>query len=360
MFSGSLLKFRRYLERLGVYRRFDTDDGRTPISASALPKNTTTQSLTDGIAVAHLAYGSPKAEVATETGVLFVIQPNNINISDERPIEYVLGNREPPIPAYRLEFPDQVLAHTSLTESRELLYHPPENPTLSPIEISVVYMRAGYDADEYDSLGCAARFHLERSRAIKCPSLLAHIATFKKVQQALAMPGTLKRFISSPADIARVSSTFAGMYPLDTSDIGKQARLLALDPATAINFVLKPSLEGGGHNVYGGDIPGFLKSIPEALWSNYILMEFIRPPAQHGHLLSSKGFYSGPVVCELGIFGICLWRKTPTGHEMVGERREGWSFKTKPAKINEMSVVKGYGCFDSPCLVKTELACENN
>lgn len=29
----------------------------------------------------------------------------------------------------------------------------------------------------------------------------------------------------------------------------------------------------------------------------------------------------------------------------------GWSLKTKPANVDEMSVVKGYGCFDSPYLV---------
>jgi hypothetical protein len=29
----------------------------------------------------------------------------------------------------------------------------------------------------------------------------------------------------------------------------------------------------------------------------------------------------------------------------------GWTFKTKYADVDEMSVVKGYGCFDTPYLV---------
>jgi len=29
----------------------------------------------------------------------------------------------------------------------------------------------------------------------------------------------------------------------------------------------------------------------------------------------------------------------------------GWTFKTKPVSVDEMSVVKGYGCFDCPLLV---------
>ena len=40
--------------------------------------------------------------------------------------------------------------------------------------------------------------------------------------------------------------------------------------------------------------------------------------------------------------------------EIVEELKPSWSFKTKDASVNEMSVVKGYGCFDSPLLVERE------
>ena len=207
-----------------------------------------------------------------------------------------------------------------------------------------------YDDYEYDSVGCAARFHLERSRAIKCPSLLAHIATFKKVQQVLAKPGVLAHFLSDPADVSRLVQTFVPMYPFDDSEMGQRARLLAQDPSKAVNFVLKPSLEGGGHNIYGKDIPGFLAVTDKDIWSTYILMELIDPPPQDGILASPKGLYIGPVVSELGIFGACIWRRKTDGVDVIHNSSEGWSFKTKPAGLNEMSVVKGYGCFDTPCL----------
>jgi hypothetical protein len=35
-------------------------------------------------------------------------------------------------------------------------------------------------------------------------------------------------------------------------------------------------------------------------------------------------------------------------------RLAGWSFKTKAAGVDEMSVVKGYGCFDCPRLVDVD------
>ena len=345
--------------------------------------NQTIASLVSGLVAAHEAYGSPKSGQASSTGVLFVVQPRNMNICDERPLEYALRNRDPPIPAFRVVFGEEVLSRTSLTDTRELLYRPLSD--LPPIETSVVYLRAGYDPDEYTPAGISCRILLEQSRAIKCPSILGHLATFKKVQQALAAPHALARFLP-PAEAELVANTFAPMYPMeDSSDAGKRGRTLARDPKTAVNHVLKPSLEGGGHNVYRGDIPAFLNSVPASRWHTYILMELINPVIQKNILLSPRGTYTaedadgadassgsktqqqqhrdisfaiprpGPTISELGIFGVCLWRSKPQTHPEILENTEaGWSFKTKPASVDEMSVVKGYGCFDSPYLVDEE------
>ncbi|KAF5015726.1 hypothetical protein F66182_12840, partial [Fusarium sp. NRRL 66182] len=135
-----------------------------------------------------------------------VVQPNNFNIADERPIEYALwnwideDNNDDPIPTYRIEW-QLVLDHTKLTPTGELLFFPPENgdsQTAHPIEISVVYHRAGYEPHEYSEEinGKQIRTRLELSRAIKCPSILGHITTIKKVQQALTVPGTLERWLT--------------------------------------------------------------------------------------------------------------------------------------------------------------------
>jgi len=104
----------------------------------------------------------------------------------------------------------------------------------------------------------------------------------------------------------------------------------------------------------------------------FVLMELIRPPVVKNVLLTPRGLHKGPVVSELGVFGFCLWRakkRAPTvaqlgdsqavredeqgGVEFVFNEQGGWSFKTKSAKVDEMSVVKGYGCFDSPMLCET-------
>lgn len=337
-----------------------------------------------------------------------IVQSNNVNICDERPLEYALFNQDPPIPVFRLEFPHEILQHTTLVPiSRELLYYPPSDSTsdspASPFETSVVYMRAGFEASEYvytsdisgnDSTksksnpGITARIHLECSLAIKCPSLLTHLTTFKKIQQALTDPSNLQRFLlpdpppdlepqpsfSFQADkqkqsqnrsadrIQKLLNIFMPIHALSSSP-SSLSNQLATNPSTAQNYILKPSLEGGGHNIYGIDIPLFLSRLPPREWSSYILMERIKSPEnQWSILVSPMGTYEGPVVSELGIFGSCLFRtktketeKGEQGYERSVEILEneeiGFSFKTKAWGVQEMSVVKGFGCFDSPLLV---------
>lgn len=346
----------RYLLQNGSYEPHQPFPGSFKPSISNMPSSNTLQTLVAGLAAMHKAYINAKSSGVSHTGILMVVQPNNFNIADERPIEY--GLWEESVPIYRVEFGEEVLAHTSLSPSRELLYHPPSRPShLGPVEISLVYFRSGFEIEEYTPIGYKCRLQLELSNAIKCPSVLSHLTTFKKVQEALAEPGTLDRFIS-PEEAAIVEDSFTPMYPMDDSEAGRKAMFLALNPETAQNHVLKPSLEGGGHNIYGQDISLFLAKTPKESWNLYILMEKIQPPLYNNILLSPTKPYSGPVVSELGVFGVCYWKQSRTGNEkgVIIEHEEPpcWSFKTKSAGVNEMSVVKGYGCFDSPLLVDDE------
>ena len=59
------------------------------------------------------------------------------------------------------------------------------------------------------------RLLLERSKAIKCPSAGYHLAGTKKVQQVLAKPGVLERFLTDPEAIRSIRNTFASQYSLD-------------------------------------------------------------------------------------------------------------------------------------------------
>jgi hypothetical protein len=172
---------------------------------------------------------------------------------------------------------------------------------------------------------------------------LTHLTTFKHIQQELAKPGVIEFLLSQP-QAEKIRATFMSMFALNESETGLRARQLASNESTAEQYILKPSLEGGGNNVYGKDIPPFLKSIPEETWPTFTLMKKIEAPTHEALLLSSEGLYGGPAISELGIFGSCLWHQGESiDAELLLNEQVGWTFKTKPSTIHEMSVVKGYG-----------------
>ena len=67
----------------------------------------------------------------------------------------------------------------------------------------------------HSELEWSARLLMERSRAIKCPSIHYHLAGCKKVQQELTRPGVLESFIDDPEQVKLVREVFTGLYSLD-------------------------------------------------------------------------------------------------------------------------------------------------
>jgi glutathione synthase len=319
-----------------------------------LPENGSTKLLAAGLKAAFDAYAG--SELRLPRCVVFLVQGGERNIFDQRHLEYQLVNSSPHIPVFRLAFAD-ILKHTSVEESpgRQLIYRLPRNPSTA-FEVAVVYLRSGYGPSDYmDDSSWESRYQLERSAAIKCPTVLTQLAGAKKVQQVLANPMTdsgpsvLGRFITDDAEAVRdLQSTFTNIYPMDTSPAGLEARKRALDPTACEAYVLKPQREGGGNNTYRGAIPGFLKSVSEAHWGSYILMELITPPPVTNVILRNGHIEEGGVICELGIYGTCLWQRN--GKVLYNEEA-GYLLRTKGDKSEEGGVAAGYGCMDSCNLV---------
>ncbi|KAI1313708.1 hypothetical protein F5Y03DRAFT_105475 [Xylaria venustula] len=329
-----------------------------PRDTLTLPPNNSAAGLASGIREAFITYG------ASTTGhskcVIFLVQDGERNVFDQKHLEYSLqSSTDPLIPVFRLPF-SEIQQHTRLADSagRQLLYTPPHLPAHT-FEVAVIYMRSGYGPGDYPDNGAwEGRYHLERSAAIKCPSILTQIAGTKKVQQVLATPETpsnpsiLGRYLSSSTSSSSVSAlagTFTNIYPLDTSEAGLRARQIATDPELCKGYVLKPQREGGGNNIYRGAIPPFLKGVPEAHWPSYILMELITPPPVRNTILRNGKLEQGGVICELGIYGTCIWdqrAKTISHNEQVG-----YLLRTKGDQSEEGGVAAGFGCMDSCALV---------
>lgn len=316
------------------------------------PPNNSVETLTKGLAVAHEAYGSSKSSPSLPLCVLFVVQDGERNVFDQLAIFKRLSTLHK-IPTFRVAS-NKIFDETSIPSSnasRPLIYHPPHSPS-SPFEVTTVYLRAYYSPDEYKtSRDWEARTHLERSAAIKCPTVLNQLAGCKKIQQILAQPtgpdhlSSLLRGVDATL-IARLRETFAPQYDLS---VNGQGRDLALNPETAMKHVLKPQREGGGNNIYKSEIPGFLKDLPESDWKSWVLMEIINPApnAENVALRVDGEVLRGNVISELGIYGAILWDNSGKIHY---NDQGGWLLRTKGKEVNEGGVAAGFSSLDSVLL----------
>ena len=336
------------------------------------PTNDAIQVLVDGFSRAHQAYGISKSQPQLPLCILFLVQEDERNLFDQ----LALSSRSK-FPVFRLPAKD-ILVHTFIDAqdpSRPLVYSPPSSTTRARFEVTTIYFRALYSPAEYTSQEFwAARLHLERSAAIKCPSVLTQLAGSKKIQQILTSQSPVDHLCHFLPDvdndtIASLRSTFAPQYDLSPDSPGLS---IALDPERASNHVLKPQREGGGNNIYRTAIPPFLKSMPSSdSYSSYILMELIRPPQNATNIvLRSDGqVISGPVISELGIFGACLWRQRPKQphkqHDLEGQNGKanvghdveilhniggGYLVRTKNQDSDEGGVAAGFSSLDSVLL----------
>ncbi|KAH9946065.1 glutathione synthase [Epithele typhae] len=314
-----------------------------------MPPNETIAGLAEGLATAHKTYGSPSA------WVLFVVQAGERNVFDQRWLEYELLEKHS-LRVIRQTLDELATSAEVVPTSRILRI---KRPGLLPrgaesVEISTVYFRAGYTPTDYPTPAhYNTRYLLEKSVAIKCPSVQLQLAGGKKVQEVLTQGNHLQRYLHPPHGLTssnlteNVRRSWMGMWGLNEGEGVAKAR------AQAEKLVLKPQREGGGNNVYKGDIPPFLNTLPEHEREAWIAMELIQTPSGLGNYLvragsGTEGAVKAEVISELGIFG---WALFGGPSESVQEKQVGWLLRTKTKDSNEGGVAAGFSVLDSLVLV---------
>ncbi|KAL6653595.1 hypothetical protein ACP70R_008519 [Stipagrostis hirtigluma subsp. patula] len=218
--------------------------------------------------------------------------------------------------------------------------------------VAVVYFRAGYSPNDYPSEAWEwrARLLMEQSSAIKCPSISYHLVGTKKVQQELAKPNVLERFLDNKEDIAKLRKSFAGLWSLDNEEIVESA----IEKPDL--FVLKPQREGGGNNIYGHDLRDTLiklqKEKGESL-AAYILMQRIFPKASLTPLVRGGVCFEDLTISELGIYGAYLRSKD----KVIVNSPSGYLMRTKVSSSNEGGVAAGFAVLDSVYLTDETTRC---
>mmetsp|Transcript_62445 Transcript_62445/g.115970 ORF Transcript_62445/g.115970 Transcript_62445/m.115970 type:complete len:540 (-) Transcript_62445:77-1696(-) len=298
-----------------------------------LPANPSLVGVPASIAKAHEVYGVPSAVV------VMVVQEIERNFADQRGLEFALWEKfkVPMVRKTLRELHEEAVMDAS---TGRLLLSKGQGP-----EVSTVYFRAGYGPEEYESPeACEARLLLERSLAIKCPSIDYQLVGCKKVQQALARPGVLERYLT-PEECERLRSCFAGLWGLgvgeDDAEIVKEA-IKSPD-----GYVLKPQREGGGHNFYGADVAAQLQKLSIEERGAYILMQRIMPRTQWTIMTREGKCQSMPGLSEFGFYAVYLG----DGNTVHLASDAGHLVRTKAEGVDEGGVAAGYAVINSPFLV---------
>ncbi|XP_053403441.1 glutathione synthetase-like isoform X4 [Mercenaria mercenaria] len=300
-----------------------------PFEEEQLPENNSIDGLAQGLVKAWQLYKNKRAVI------LFVVEPCT---PDHRWLERGVYRLDRSIKVIYRTFP-QLIIQMSFGENRKLI--------VDGAEVAVVYYRYGYAPKHYPTdAEFKLRLGMERSRAIKCPTVAVHLAGCKKIQQVLAEPGVLERFIDDTDVIKDIRSTFVGLYRLDAKDSSK---IITQAIQTPERFVLKPQREGGGSNLFGDDLRNYLEEIKESPErSAWILMDRIQATRHRNRLIrAGLGSECRNVVSELGIFGFHI--STPTSE--LENIECGYLIRTKPEEANEGGLCKGLSCLDTPFLV---------
>ncbi|RHZ19148.1 hypothetical protein DYB37_007151 [Aphanomyces astaci] len=268
--------------------------------ATHLPRNPALHALPAALARAHSHYGRPSC-------------PNESNSVDQRWLEYTLWT------AHKL-------ATAELRGATRELW-------VDGVEVAVAYFRAGYTPTDYprydfvtESLSpkrhseteWIGRTLVERSLAIKCPNIAYHLAGTKKVQQVLATPSELRRFLTEDQSVL-VEKSFTGLFGLEQAspDLPREEVVEALATLT----------------------PAELES--------FILMERILPQEQPAVLVRNGAPVSGDTISELGMFSVALF---DNGKAILNEHA-GHLLRTKLSTTNEGGVAAGFAVLSSPFLV---------
>ncbi|XP_069114373.1 glutathione synthetase-like [Argopecten irradians] len=298
---------------------------------SQIPVNKPAYGMAMGLVEAWKVYGNKSA------CVLFVVMEPELNTLDQRRLDLEIFQCDKSVPLKYVTF-------KRITESGNLRAGD-QALLIDGCEVAVVYYRTGYSPKHYCSEKYwDTRLMMERSKAIKCPSVQCQLAGTKKVQQELCRPGAVERFIDDPEVAHQIRETFVNQFSLDLDEEGDEAvNAVFTNPQ---NYVLKSSREGGGNNKYGADIKSLLSGIKDSEErAKYILMERITPWPQSTYLVKSGHEVSlKHVVTEIGIFGVYLGTKDMELYNSV----PGHVLRTKTADSDEGGLMVGQSYLDSP------------
>jgi glutathione synthetase len=317
MIAASLSSFSEKVCKMHTYisNKFPT------FSPHKSEPNVSSQRLPNLLATAHKAYGSGDL-------ILFVTQKGEKSL-DQMHIESVVMDLYS-IPVVRLTM-QQILDECVLKDGKL---------SFQGKIISLVYFRAGYGPADYIGKDeWAARLMIERSDAIKCPTVAYQLCGTKKIQQVLNNPKMMEKYIHDDQLISQFSACFTGIWSVG-SENQKEIDNALKHPDL---YVLKQQREGGGNLILGDHMKEILSNLNDSHVHQYVLMKKIRPLAKKVYFCRDGKVHEAMGVSELGIYGCFLG----DGKKEIINEYGGYLMRSKMQGVEDGGVLAGAMYLDS-------------
>ncbi|KAL3112613.1 hypothetical protein niasHT_017980 [Heterodera trifolii] len=304
-----------------------------------LPEGAGDTGIAEVLMKAWYAFGDPKGII------LFITHRRNRNRFAQRHIEYELRRlTKNKAETVRIGYPEC----TEMMKNGRLTLNDNFKLRFDDRTVAIVYFVTDFFKPSEDDW--EMRLMVERSTAIKSPTSGLQLASMKKMQQVLAQPGMVERFLpENPKKAVAIRATFAGLWRLtDQDDEAVEATKDAI--VNPSNYVLKPSKEGGGNNIWDDEIADKLLNFTPEERSAHILMQKLQPLFFENYMVQPHRDdpLFGKMSTELSIFGFLFGDSKD--NRVLYNKQNGHFMRTKLAGENEGGVVHGTAVFDSPFL----------
>lgn len=190
-------------------------------------------------------------------------------------------------------------------------------------EVSIVYFRWLYNADQYTEPIIKMRTDLESTYAICIPDVSTQIVGLKCFQRLLAKDSFLERYTQDK----KIKDHFVSFLTIDRY----------IEDSPDKEYVLKPLHEGGGHNYFKEEVKHQISKMADQEKEEYFLMEKIEGKTRKN---SHLGKELDETIGEVGILGVFI-SSTPCNEAA------GYILRTKYARDNEGGVCAGFGALDT-------------
>ncbi|KAF7637754.1 Glutathione synthetase [Meloidogyne graminicola] len=210
--------------------------------------------------------------------------------------------------------------------------------------VALIHMAYGYLPEHYPSdKEWQIRFDMERSKTILSPNIRLSLSGTKKIQQVLAKPGVIERFLPGQTEkIALLRSTFTGLWGLEEDN--DNIRAIIKDAIEyPKKYVMKAQLGAGKGNYFDEQMADMLSRMSVKERGAYILQQKIWPVVAKNYM---KRPFEKPtlenIVSEVGIYGSFIGNEQ-NGGKVLWNRVEGYLVRSKCHNVNQGGVSEGGG-----------------